>query len=342
MAAVYPPGAMGSICDVPGLIVGHNTDAVGVTGCTVVLPLDPAGAVGGVDVRGGAPGTRETDLLRPENLVKRVHAVLLAGGSAFGLDAAGGVMGYLEERGIGFRVGASVVPIVPGAVLFDLSIGDARARPDAQAGARACRNATRVAPPEGSVGAGTGATVGKLNGPGLATKGGIGSASLRLADGSTVGALVAVNAAGQVVDPRSGRVLAGARRPGRDGFVADEAYLGLADAESFTAGGTAAGVNTTIGVVATDAPLDKAGATRLARAAHDGLALAIRPAHTRYDGDTIFALSMAPDGAARPPADPARLDAASARVVAEAILRAVRAARGLGGVPSATELEWAG
>ena len=337
---VYPPGRMGSICDVPGLIVGHDTDPIGVSGCTVVLPLDPAGAVGGVDVRGGAPGTRETDLLRPENLVERVHGVLMTGGSAFGLDAAGGVMRYLEARNIGFRVGSAVVPIVPGAVLFDLLIGDPRARPDAEAGARACRNATREPPAEGSVGAGTGATVGKLNGSAGATKGGIGSASVRLADGTTVGALVAVNAVGQVVDPQSGHILAGARRRG-GGFVAPEAYFGLSADAPWSASGPAVGANTTIGIVATDAPLDKSGATRLARVAHDGVALAIRPAHTPYDGDTIFALSTAASRDARSAADLAPLGAAAASVVAEAIVRAVRAARGLGGVPAATELEWA-
>lgn len=320
-----------SICDVAGLLVGHDTDPVGVTGCTVVLC--EAGAIGGVDVRGGAPGTRETDLLRPENTVDRVHAVLLSGGSAFGLDAAGGVTRYLEERRVGFRVGPAVVPIVPGAVLFDLLIGDRWARPDAAAGQRACRNATSEWPAEGSVGAGTGATVGHLNGLALATKGGIGSASVRLSDGTTVGALVAANAFGDVVDPSSGRILAGARHPDGVGFVGTDAYLHPRAPRSMP------GANTTIGVVATDAPLTKAGATRLAMVAQDGLALAIRPAHTPYDGDTVFALSLAREGAPSP--DLAVLGAAAARVVAEAIVRAVQTARGVGGVPAASELEWA-
>lgn len=330
---------MSSICDVPGVMVGHDTDEVGVTGCTVILCPDE-GAVGGVAVRGGAPGTLETDLLRPEQTVERVHAVLLTGGSAFGLDAAGGVMRYLEERGVGFPIGGFAVPIVPGAVLFDLLIGDGRARPDAAAGERACRSASVTAPAEGSVGAGTGATVGKLYGLTRATKGGIGSASVRLRDGTTVGALVAVNAVGDVVDPTSGSVLAGARRPDGVGFAGMEAYDDLGAATlSDGAGGPLRGANTTIGVVATDAPLDKAGATRLAGVAHDGLALAVRPAHTPYDGDTMFALSVGPSGRAAPnlPA----LGVATVRAVVEAIVRAVAAARGLGGVPAAHELEWA-
>jgi L-aminopeptidase/D-esterase-like protein len=326
-------GQVGSICDVGALRVGHDTDGVGVTGCTVVLC--EGGAVAGVDVRGGAPGTRETDLLRPENTVERVHAVLLTGGSAYGLDAAGGVMRYLEERGVGFPVGPALVPIVVGAVLFDLSIGDGRARPDAAAGYRACTVATDGPAPEGSVGAGTGATVGKLRGPALATKGGIGSASTRLRDGTVVGALVAVNSVGSVVDPTDGRVLAGARRPGGAGFEPLAAYRALGTASVRGWQDPAPGANTTIGVVATDARLDPAGATHLARVAHDGLALSIRPAHTPFDGDTLFALSTARDPG--PPGNLAALGVAAVDVVAEAVMRAIRAARGLGGVPSASE-----
>ncbi len=332
---------MTSICDVPGLIVGHDTDEVSVTGCTVVLPTSREGAVGGVDVRGGAPGTRETDLLRPENLVGRVHGVLLTGGSAFGLDAAAGVMRHLEERGVGFRVAEAIVPIVPSAVLFDLLVGSGRARPNADAGARACANATSAPPAQGSVGAGTGATVGKLNGPAWATKGGIGSASVRLADGTTVGALIAVNAIGQVVDLHTGRTLAGARRLDGPGFEPHEAYLGSGARGSVAGVAPAPGANTTIGVVATDARLDKAGVTRLAQVAHDGMALAIRPAHTMYDGDTIFALSTGEAGVPRPASEQAQLGAAAVWAVAEAIVRAVRAARGLGGVPATSELRWA-
>ena len=330
---------MGSICDVPRLRVGHDTDEAGATGCTVVLCEE--GAVGGVDVRGGAPGTRETDLLRPENTVDRVHAVLLTGGSAFGLAAAGGVMQYLEERGVGFGVGPAVVPIVPAAVLFDLLVGDARARPDAASGARACRDATAGRVVEGSVGAGTGATVGKLLGRSRATKGGVGSASARLGDGTVVGALLAVNAFGSVVDPRDGRVIAGARLADGGGFVQPEAHPGLLERRGGPLGPreSPVGTNTAIGVVATDAPLDKAAATRLAQMAQDGLALAIRPAHTPFDGDVIFALSVG--GVARPAPPLAALGVAAVQVVAEAIVRAVRAARGLGGIPATSELEWA-
>jgi L-aminopeptidase/D-esterase-like protein len=318
-----------SICDVAGLRIGHHTDPVAITGCTVVLC--EGGAVAGVDVRGGAPGTRETDLLRPENLVQQIHAVLLAGGSAFGLDAAGGVMEYLESRGVGFPVRRAIVPIVVGAVLSDLSVGDPSVRPNAASGRFACEHATSDPPAEGSVGAGTGATLGKVHGPSLACKGGLGTASLRLPDGATVGALVAVNAVGDVVDPMTGAIVAGARRPDGSGFAGLEAYLGLIPARTATRG------NTTIGVVATDAPLDKAGATRLAQMAQDGLALAIRPAHTAYDGDTLFALSTHARGE---PSDPAALGVAAVRVVAEAVVRAARAARGLGGVPAASELEF--
>jgi L-aminopeptidase/D-esterase-like protein len=318
-----------SICDIRGIKVGHYTDPAGVTGCTVVLC--ESGAVAGVDVRGGAPGTRETDLLRPEQTVQRIHAVLLTGGSAFGLDAAGGVMSHLEERGIGFRVGEVVVPIVVGAVLFDLLIGDKTARPTAASGRQACDQASADPPGEGSVGAGTGAIVGKLYGRERACKGGVGTASLRLPDGATVGALVVVNAVGSVVDPGTGTVVAGARGSDGQGFVGPDAHLGL------TAARTLPGANTTIGVVATDAPLDKAQATRLAQTAHDGLALAVRPAHTPFDGDTIFALST---GRREHPSDLAALGVAAVRVVAEAVVRAVRAARGLGGIPASSELDF--
>jgi L-aminopeptidase/D-esterase-like protein len=306
----------GTICDVPGITVGQATDLAALTGCTVVLCED--GAVGGVDVRGAAPGTRETDLLRPENTIERVHAVLLTGGSAFGLNAAAGVVAYLEARGVGFRVRSSVVPIVPAAVIFDLGIGDGKVRPDAAMGRAACLAASRERPAEGSVGAGTGATVGKLAGPSRATKGGIGTASARV-NGYTVGALVVVNAVGEVVDER-GRVLAGVRPE------ADDAA---------SAPGPFAGESTTIGVVATDLPVHKAGATRLAQAAHDGLAVAVRPAHTAFDGDTFFALSTASpsdeDGRIWPL--PIAVTAAVSDVVAVAIRRAVRQALGLGGVP---------
>ncbi|MFZ5974180.1 MAG: P1 family peptidase [Bacillota bacterium] len=273
----------GGICDVAGIEVGHAQDGKARTGCTVILCR--AGAVAGVDVRGGAPGTRETDLLRPGRLVEKVHAVVLAGGSAFGLDAAGGVMRYLEEKGIGFDVGVARVPIVPAAVIFDLGVGDPAVRPDAQMGYAACRNASRGNTEQGAVGAGCGATVGKALGPEYAMDGGIGTASVELQGGITVGAAVAVNALGDVIDPVSQAIIAGARNPDGIGF-ADSAQIIKAGASK-----AAIGANTTIGVVATNARLGCAQANRLASVAHNGLAMCIRPCHTMLDGDTIFALS---------------------------------------------------
>jgi L-aminopeptidase/D-esterase-like protein len=290
------------LSDVPGIRVGHWTDPVGLTGCTVVLP-PPDGAIASVDVRGAAPGTRETDLLGPGRLVERVHAVLLTGGSAYGLAAADGVMGWLEERGTGFSTAGVVVPIVPAAVLFDLGVGDARARPDASAGRAACADAAAGAPcGHGRFGAGTGATVGKLLGPEHAVPGGLGTASARLPGGGTVGAVVAVNAMGVVVDD-TGQVVAG-----------PEGVLALVDEWSAPEPGT----QTTLAVVATDVELTKAAAHRLATVAHDGFARAVRPVHTLYDGDTVFALSV---GALAE--DPLVLEATAVEVVARAIRRAV-------------------
>jgi L-aminopeptidase/D-esterase-like protein len=321
--------AGGSLTDVGGLRVGHFTDARRPTGCTVILA--EAGAVAGVDVRGGAPGTRETDLLAPVNTVERVHAVVLAGGSAFGLDAASGVMRYLEEQGVGLAVGASRVPIVPAAVLFDLQLGDSRIRPDADAGFEAAQMASQARVVEGSVGAGAGATVGKLFGPDRAMKSGLGSAAVSLDDGLVVGALVVVNGLGDVVDPESGQLIAGVRTA--DG----RAVQGTV--ESLLAGepprGPLGGTNTTIGVVATNAALGKAEATKVAQMAHDGLARAIRPVHTPWDGDTLFALST---GGKRvePPALIVGMLAAEA--VARAVVRAARTAVGWRGLPAAAEM----
>ena len=321
------PGAS-SICDVAGLSVGHHTDARRPTGCSVVLCEQ--GAVCGVDVRGAAPGTRETDLLDPVNLVERVHAVLLTGGSAFGLDAAGGVVRWLEERGHGHAVGPVRVPIVPAAVLFDLWVGDARIRPDAAAGHAACEAATRDAPAEGSVGAGAGATVGKLFGPERAMKGGIGSAAVTVG-GLTVGALVAVNAVGDVIDRANGAVLAGARSADGRRRIGTLRSLLAGELPRLLDPGSA----TTIGVVATDAVLTKAQATKLAQMSHDGLARCIDPVHTLLDGDTMFALAT---GASGRNADVTLLGALAAEVTARAVLRAVRAAAGLPGLPAADEL----
>ena len=323
--------APGSICDVSGVEVGHFTDPRRPTGCSVVLLR--GGAVAGVDVRGAAPGTRETELLHPSNLVQQVHAITLAGGSAWGLEAAGGVMRWLEEQGIGLDVGVCRVPIVPAAVLFDLGLGDARIRPDAQAGYLACQAAGSGAPEQGSVGAGTGALVGKLFGMQRAMKGGIGSASICVG-GTTVAALVACNALGDVLDPATGRLVAGAR--------SDDGASLLGTRDALLAGRVPrpllAGNNTTIGVVATDATLTKAQAHRMAQVAHDGLARAINPVHGVSDGDTMFAL-----GTGRSAAAPGMelLCTLAAEVTARAIHNAILAATGVrvDGVhwPSATE-----
>jgi len=315
----YSLDALDSITDVPGVEVGHFTDPRRPTGCTVVLTR--GGAVGGVDVRGAAPGTRETDLLHPSNLVDAVHAVMLAGGSAWGLDAAGGVMRWLEEQGVGLQMHYGLVPIVPAAVLFDLPVGDARIRPDAAAGYQACQAASGRTPAQGNVGAGAGALVGKLFGVNRGMKGGIGSASVKV-DGITVGALVACNALGDVVDPATGRVLAGARTTDGNALL-DIRRAILAGEEPKP---LLAGTNTTLGVVATDAVLTKAQAHRLAQVAHDGLARAINPVHTMSDGDTIFALSTGQSGR---PAAMMRLATLAAEVTARATVRAVLAARGI-------------
>ncbi len=308
---------------VPGVQIGHFTDARRPTGCTVVIARQ--GAVAGVDVRGAAPGTRETDLLHPSNLVDKVHAVLLAGGSAWGLDAASGVMRWLEENNIGLQLPYGLVPIVPAAVLFDLPVGDASVRPDAAAGYAACVAANTSAPDslpaEGNVGAGAGALVGKLFGIHRAMKGGIGYASLTV-DGITTAALVACNALGDVVDPAKGQPIAGART--EDG----KKLLNIRDA---VLRGTLPqpllpGTNTTIGVVMTDAILTKPQAHRLAQVSHDGLARAINPVHTQSDGDTLFALGT---GASGKTAGMIVLATISAEVTARAVLRAIRAARGV-------------
>ncbi len=322
-----PVGAQG-LTAVTGLRVGHHSLAERPTGCTVVLT--DSGVVGGVDVRGGAPGTRETDLLRSENTVGRVHAVVLSGGSAFGLDAASGVVRYLDERGIGVAVGAARVPIVPAAILFDLGVGDRPdIRPGPDCGYRAALAATSGPIAEGSVGAGTGATVGKLRGLGSAMKSGIGTASITLANGLTVAALVAVNAVGDVVDPSTGRVIAGVRGP--DGSLLDARILlrgvGSPDGTS--------GENTTIGIVATNAVLTKAQANKMAQMAHDGLARTIYPVHTPADGDAIFALAT---GTLTVDVSLLVIGALAADVTAEAVLRAVRAATSLPGLPAVADL----
>lgn len=273
----------GSITRVAGIEVGHFTETRRPTGCTAILARD--GAVAGVDVRGAAPGTRETDLLHPSNLVDKVHAIMLAGGSAWGLDAATGAVRWLEERGIGFDVAVGRLPIVPSAVLFDLLVGDMRIRPDAAAGYAACDAASTADPAEGNVGAGTGAAVGKIFGIQRAMKGGIGTASLTV-DGVTVGALIACNALGDVIDSHTAQVVAGARTD--DGRALRDTRRALLRGELPQP--LLAGTNTTLGVVATDAAITKVQAHRLAVCAHDGLARSINPVHTMSDGDTLFCL----------------------------------------------------
>ena len=319
-----------TITAVTGLEAGHYTDLPNATGCTVFLCRE--GAVGGVDVRGGSPGTRETDLLRPVHRVDQVHAVVLSGGSAFGLDAASGVVAYLESQGIGFRVGPKedpvVVPIVSSAILYDLGLVTSQVRPGPEEGRSACLAASSDPMPEGSVGAGTGATVAKLGGAERAVKGGIGSASITLSTGQTVAAAVAVNAVGGIWDYMDGKLLAGPRRAG--GGFDDPVAMLIADASDAPAGP----VNTTIGIVATDAQITKEDANYLARVSHDGLALAIRPCHTVRDGDTMFAMAT---GHNKARFDLTSLGAAAVEVTAQAVLRAVRQATGLGGIPAVSE-----
>jgi L-aminopeptidase/D-esterase-like protein len=326
-----------SITDVPGILVGHAHDAEALTGCTVVLC--PEGAVAGVDQRGGAPGTRETDLLHPLHLVQKAHAILLTGGSAFGLDAAGGVVRYLEEQGVGFDVVSVKVPIVPAAVIFDLMVGRPDVRPDAAMGYAACKNASREAPAEGNSGVGMGASVGKILGMGGAMKSGVGTASIAVGGGVQVGAIVAVNALGDVVEPRTGEVIAGARvirvgpvRLGGEGPFADTLAV-MRGMVGRTALRMASKANTVIGVVATNAGFTKEEVNVVARMAHDGIARAIRPSHTQLDGDTLFALSTGGKSV-----DVSILGAYAAEAVAQAIVRAVRAAESAGGLPAARDL----
>jgi L-aminopeptidase/D-esterase-like protein len=322
------PAPAGALTEVAGLKVGHWTSPQRPTGCTVVLAEE--GAVAGVEVRGGAPGTRETELLHPLNTVEVLHAVVLAGGSAFGLEAASGVMRYLEEKDLGFDAGPARVPIVAAAILNDLGLGDPRIRPDAEAGYQACLAAATTPPAEGGVGAGAGATLGKLYGLQRAMKGGVGTASLSVA-GITVGALVAVNALGDVFDPRSGELIAGARtHDGRRLLDAPQAIL-RGELPALLEPGQA----TTIGAVATDAALTKTQAAVVARMAHAGLCRTIRPVHTPLDGDTLFALATGRSGRA---ADPLLVGFLAAEAVAGAVLRAVWTAAGLPDFPAASQL----
>jgi L-aminopeptidase/D-esterase-like protein len=318
-----------AITDVAGIKVGHYTDIEAATGCTVILCEE--GAMAGVDVRGSAPGTRETDPLRPMSLVGQAHAILLSGGSAFGLEAAGGVMRYLEERGYGHDVGVAKVPIVPAAILFDLRIGSASVRPGPDEGYKACLAALSGPVAEGSVGAGTGATVGKILGPERMTKSGLGTASEKVGD-ITVGAIIAVNAVGDVVDPETGEVIAGPRDIEHGGFFRTIDIL-----KKIKESKSPIPTNTTIGVVATDARLNKEQVNKVAQMAHDGLARAIRPAHTMFDGDAIFVLSTGKAGESGVE-DVTLIGSIAAEVVAKAVVRAVRQAESIAGVPAAKDV----
>jgi len=306
--------------DIEDIKVGHAQDLEAGTGCTVVIC--EKGATAGIDVRGGAPGTRESDLLNPVNLVEKIHAIVLAGGSAFGLDAASGVMQYLEERGVGFDVQVTRVPIVCGAVLFDLAVGDHRIRPDKEMGYQACLNATNKACPEGNVGAGTGATVGKILGLARAMKGGLGCHAIQVG-ALKIGALVAVNCLGDVIDPERGERLAGLLNSNLTGLADTEEVMiqSYAEKKNLFAG------NTTIGIVATNAVLTKSQAAKLASMAHDGYGRTMRPAHSMFDGDTIFTLATG-----HVEADLSVLGLLSARVMERAVVSAVKNARSLFGL----------
>ena len=311
-----------AITDVPGIKVGHSTNLDAITGCTVILCEN--GAIGGVDVRGSAPGTRETDLLRPMNLVESIHAILLSGGSAYGLDAAGGAMRYLEENNYGHDTLVAKVPIVPAAVIFDLNIGDHKIRPGIQEGYHACITASDKAISEGSVGAGTGATVGKIMGIGNAIKSGLGTASCEFGKGIIVAALVVANAVGDIVDFKTGKIIAGPRDEQKKSFLKTIDILRqTSEWQPWPVG------NTTLAVVATNAHLTKEQANKLSQMAQDGLSRAINPCHTMHDGDTVFALSAGDKNC-----DINILGPIAAEVVSVAIMRAVQTADSLGGIPS--------
>ena len=314
-----------AITDVLGIKVGHFTDRNAATGCTVILC--ERGAVAGVDVSGSSPGTRETDLLRPGNSVERVQAIVLGGGSAFGLDAATGVMKYLEERGFGYETSAGKVPIVPAAIIFDLNVGDSKIRPGADEGYQACLAAANGRVAEGCVGAGTGATVGKTLGVQRAVKSGLGTASEDIAGDVVVAALVVTNAVGDVIEPGTGTILAGPRRLDGRGFLSTSELWKGGFKEAVPPS------NTVIGVVATDAKLDKTQASKLACMAQVGIARTIDPCHTMYDGDALFTLSLG-----EKEADLTALGTAAAQVVTQAIVRAIRKAKTLAGVPAAKDV----
>lgn len=311
---------LNSICDVPGILVGHAQNAAGATGCTVVIAEEPAAA--GVDVAGGGPGTRETDALNPINLVETVNAIYLGGGSAYGLAGADGVMRWCEENGKGLDVGVGIVPIVPGAVLFDLPVATSAVRPDAEMGYQACLNASAEKCPMGNVGAGTGASIGKGRGPAGLMKGGIGTASMKVGD-VVVGAIVAVNCFGDIIDTKTGEIIAGTRPEEGTKFKGTLSYLSQS-----LSGINPIKSNTTIGVIATNALLTKPMATKVAKMTHDGYARAINPIHTMYDGDSVFCLSTG-----NIEADITVIGSIAAEVMSRAIVAGIKAAKTAYGIP---------
>jgi L-aminopeptidase/D-esterase-like protein len=332
--ATAPAGfarADGSLTDVPGIKVGSITLTEKPTGCTAIVA--ESGATPGVSQRGGAPGTRETDLMDPVNRVDQAHGIMLAGGSAFGLDAAQGLVRWLEEKGIGFDVRVAKVPIVGAAILFDLPIaGKPQVRPTADCGYRAAQAASTSPVEQGTVGAGAGATVGKFGGAGRSMKGGLGSASIKMPNGLVVGAIVATNSVGDIVDPYSGQVIAGVRGP--DGVTLLDARKILRSGAAFERPRPAE--NTTIGLVATNARLTKAQTKKVAQMADDGYARSIVPAHTMGDGDTIFALAT---GKFEGEADVTLIGALAAEAMADAVLASVRHATGIPNVPAIRDLK---
>lgn len=326
-----PSKLQNSITDIPGITVGHAQDFEAITGCTAVLCVN--GAVAGVDQRGGGPGTRETDLLRPENSTADIQGIMLAGGSAPGLDAASGAVRYLKDNDYGYDVGLTKIPLVPAAILFDLAVGDPEAYPDSSMGYQACENASSNPPAQGSVGAGTGATAGKVLGLERAVKSGIGTASMEIADGVLVGAIVAANPVGDILDPSTGQIVAGARNPDNSENIFADSLNVIRDLVSEFMMFKAFNQNTVIGVVATNAKFDKSEITRVARMAQNGVARCVRPAHTMRDGDTMFSLSTG-----QLKADVNIVGAFAAQMVQQAILNSVKSADSLGGIPAISDL----
>ncbi len=315
------------INEIEDLKIGHADNKKGITGCSVFL--FEKGAVAGVDIRGGAPGTRETALLKPDKLVDKIHAIMLAGGSAFGLDAASGAVKYLEENGIGFKTGAARVPIVSSSILYDLEIGSSEIRPDIDMGYQACLNASKDAFSNGNIGAGMGATIGKIAGPDQMMKGGLGTAAYKMGD-LKIGAAVAVNSLGDIINPHTGEIIAGVLNKNKNSFLDTEELF----YENYKKNNNIFGTNTSLGVVITNAKLSKVEANKIATKAHNGYALTMSPAHTDFDGDTIFVASTSKINA-----DINTLNLLAVKVVKEAVLNAIKSADTIDGVISMNDLK---